>query len=160
MLPAAVPAGGGSAAVCAENGKLYADDTPVPVLLPGNKKTKTGRLWTYVRDDRNAGSMQPAAVWFAYSPDRKGLTPQSHLVGRMRGVKSTMSMSVRLRGTSAREAGRAASVGTTTKGNPAAKRVGKLAAGKYENAVATLRTGEGVRLCADCEPLHVLCRGG
>lgn len=63
------------------NGKLHADDTPVPVLLPGNKKTKTGRLWTYVRDDRNAGSMQPAAVWFAYSPDRKGLHPQSHLAG-------------------------------------------------------------------------------
>ena len=37
------------------DGKLHADDTPVPVLLPGNKKTKTGRLWTYVRDDRNAG---------------------------------------------------------------------------------------------------------
>ncbi|WP_153070183.1 IS66 family transposase, partial [Escherichia coli] len=28
------------------DGKLHADDTPVPVLLPGNKKTKTGRLWT------------------------------------------------------------------------------------------------------------------
>jgi transposase len=38
------------------DGKLHADDTPVQVLLPGNKKTKTGRLWTYVRDDRNAGS--------------------------------------------------------------------------------------------------------
>ncbi|EGR71288.1 putative transposase ORF 1, IS66 family protein, partial [Escherichia coli O104:H4 str. LB226692] len=38
------------------DGKLHADDMPVPVLLPGNKKTKTGRLWTYVRDDRNAGS--------------------------------------------------------------------------------------------------------
>src|SRR5881396_993999 len=33
-------------------GKLHADDTPVPVLAPGNGKTKTGRLWTYVRDDR------------------------------------------------------------------------------------------------------------
>ena len=61
------------------DGKLHADDTPVPVLLPGNKKTKTGRLWTYVRDDRNAGSEQPPAVWFAYSPDRKGVHPQSHL---------------------------------------------------------------------------------
>lgn len=60
-------------------GKLHADDTPVPVLLPGNKKTKTGRLWVYVRDDRNAGSSQPPAVWFAYSPDRKGIHPQSHL---------------------------------------------------------------------------------
>ena len=32
--------------------KLHADDTPLPVLAPGNGKTKTGRLWTYVRDDR------------------------------------------------------------------------------------------------------------
>src|SRR5205814_3647905 len=32
--------------------KIHADDTPVPVLAPGNGKTKTGRLWTYVRDDR------------------------------------------------------------------------------------------------------------
>ncbi|EBB0023807.1 IS66 family transposase [Salmonella enterica] len=63
------------------DGKLHADDTPVPVLLPGNKKTKTGRLWTYVRDDRNAGSPLAPAVWFAYSPDRKGLHPQTHLAG-------------------------------------------------------------------------------
>jgi transposase len=35
--------------------KLHADDTPVPVLAPGNGKTKMGRLWTYVRDDRPAG---------------------------------------------------------------------------------------------------------
>ncbi|MDZ3235572.1 IS66 family transposase, partial [Klebsiella quasipneumoniae] len=30
--------------------KLHTDDTPVPVLAPGRKKTKTGRIWTYVRD--------------------------------------------------------------------------------------------------------------
>src|ERR1700675_793523 len=59
--------------------KLHADDTPVPVLAPGNGKTKTGRLWTYVRDDRPAGEATPAAVWFAYSPDRKGEHPQAHL---------------------------------------------------------------------------------
>jgi transposase len=47
--------------------KIHADDTPVPVLAPGNGKTKTGRLWTYVRDDRPAGSVEPPAVWFAYS---------------------------------------------------------------------------------------------
>ncbi|HCT8216031.1 TPA: IS66 family transposase, partial [Klebsiella pneumoniae] len=63
------------------DGKLHADDTPVQVLLPGNKKTKTGRLWTYVRDDRNAGSALAPAVWFAYSPDRKGIHPQTHLAG-------------------------------------------------------------------------------
>ncbi|MGT0311308.1 transposase, partial [Shigella flexneri] len=45
-----------------EAGKVHADDTPVKVLAPGNGKTKTGRLWVYVRDDRNAGSSLPAAV--------------------------------------------------------------------------------------------------
>ena len=59
--------------------KLHADDTPVPVLAPGHGKTKTGRLWTYVRDDRPAGDVTPAAVWFAYTPDRKGEHPQAHL---------------------------------------------------------------------------------
>ena len=59
--------------------KLHADDTPVPVLAPGNGKTKTGRLWTYVRDDRPAGDATPAAVWFAYTPDRKGEHPRAHL---------------------------------------------------------------------------------
>ena len=59
--------------------KLHGDDVPVPVLEPGNGKTKTGRLWTYVRDDRPAGSQAPSAVWFAYSPDRKGEHPAEHL---------------------------------------------------------------------------------
>jgi transposase len=61
--------------------KLHADDTPIPVLAPGNGKTKTARLWTYVRDDRPSGDTAPAAVWFAYSPDRKGIHPQNHLAG-------------------------------------------------------------------------------
>ena len=30
---------------------LHADDTPVPVLDPGRGQTKTGRLWTAVRDE-------------------------------------------------------------------------------------------------------------
>src|SRR6266568_4542296 len=59
--------------------KLHADDTPVPVLAPGNGKTKTGRLWTYVRDDRPWGDQRPPAVWFAYTPDRKGEHPIAHL---------------------------------------------------------------------------------
>ncbi|MFC7517624.1 IS66 family transposase [Herbaspirillum sp. GCM10030257] len=65
--------------------KLHADDTPVPVLAPGCGKTKTGRLWTYVRDDRPSGSSIAPAVWFAYTPDRKGMHPQSHLAN-YRGV--------------------------------------------------------------------------
>jgi len=59
--------------------KIHADDTPVPVLAPGNGKTKTGRLWTYVRDDRPAGLGTAPAVWFAYSEDRKGEHPRRHL---------------------------------------------------------------------------------
>ncbi len=60
-------------------GKLHADDTPVPVLAPGTGKTKLGRLWAYVRDDRPAGDLAAPAVWFAYSPDRKGEHPHRHL---------------------------------------------------------------------------------
>ena len=59
--------------------KVHADDTPVPVLCPGRGTTRQGRLWTYVRDDRPSGSNDPAAVWFAYSPDRKGEHPRRHL---------------------------------------------------------------------------------
>ena len=53
----------------------------MPVLAPGNGKTKTGRLWTYVRDDRPATDPTPPAVWFAYTPDRKGEHPRRHLNG-------------------------------------------------------------------------------
>lgn len=58
--------------------KLHGDDTPVPVLAPG-RKTREGRLWTYVRDDRPGGSKDPPAVVFRYSPDRKGEHPREHL---------------------------------------------------------------------------------
>lgn len=66
-------------------GKVHTDDTPVPVQAPGSGKTRTGRLWVYVRDDRNTGSSLPPAVWFAYSADRKGEHPQRHL-SEYRGV--------------------------------------------------------------------------
>ncbi|VWC96083.1 putative transposase [Burkholderia contaminans] len=60
-------------------GKVHADDTPQPVLAPGNGRTKTGRLWVYVRDDRPSSSDEPPAVWFAYTSDRRGEHPQQHL---------------------------------------------------------------------------------
>lgn len=65
--------------------KVHADDTPVKVLAPGNGKTKTGRLWTYVRDDRPSGSHSPPAAWYRYSPDRKGEHPQHHL-NKFKGI--------------------------------------------------------------------------
>jgi transposase len=49
------------------------------LLAPGNGKTKTGRLWTYVRDDRPAGEPTAPDVWFAYSEDRRGEHPRQHL---------------------------------------------------------------------------------
>jgi transposase len=59
--------------------RIHADDTTVPVLAKG--KTRTGRLWTYVRDDRPfAGPDPPAAVLF-YSRDRGGEHPEQHLAG-------------------------------------------------------------------------------
>lgn len=58
---------------------LHGDDTPVPVLAPGAGKTKTGRLWTYVRDERPHGGERPPGAMFFYSPDRKGERPIAHL---------------------------------------------------------------------------------
>ena len=60
---------------------LHADDTPVPVLDPGRGKTKTGRLWVLVRDERPWASPAPPAVTYLYSPDRKGEHARALLEG-------------------------------------------------------------------------------
>ena len=57
--------------------RIHADDTTVPVLAKG--KTHTGRLWTYVRDDRPFGGHDPPAAAFFYSRDRGGQHPELHL---------------------------------------------------------------------------------
>jgi transposase len=57
--------------------RIHADDTTVPVLAKG--KTRTGRLWTYVRDDRPFAGPDPPAAAFFYSPDRGGAHPEGHL---------------------------------------------------------------------------------
>ena len=58
---------------------IFADDTPVSVQAPGSGRTKTGRVWTYVRDERPwAGEASPAA-WYQYTPDRTGHWPARHL---------------------------------------------------------------------------------
>jgi transposase len=59
--------------------KLHVDDTPVPVLAPGTGKTKTGRLWVYLRDERPFGGLAPPAVVYRYSPDRKAGHPRAQL---------------------------------------------------------------------------------
>ena len=60
-------------------GRVHGDDANVPVLAKG--KTITGRLWTYVRDDRPFGGPAPPAAVFYYSPDRGGEHPNKHLAG-------------------------------------------------------------------------------
>jgi transposase len=67
------------------SGKLFADDTPVPVLDPGRGRTKIGRLWVYVRDDRPWSGPDPPAALYLFSPDRKGERPAAHLAG-FRGI--------------------------------------------------------------------------
>ena len=58
---------------------IFADDTPVGVQAPGSGKTKTGRVWAYVRDERPwSGDAQPA-TWYRFTPDRKGKWPLAHL---------------------------------------------------------------------------------
>jgi transposase len=61
--------------------KLFADDTPMPVLDPGRGRTKTGRLWVYARDDRPWGGPEPPAALYLYSPDRRAERPAAHLCG-------------------------------------------------------------------------------
>ena len=57
--------------------RIHADETTVKVQAKG--QCRTGRLWTYVRDDRPFGGADPPAAAFFYSPDRSGKHPEEHL---------------------------------------------------------------------------------
>lgn len=57
---------------------MHADGILIPVLRPGNGKTSTARLWTYVCDNRPRGDSTRPSLWFAQMPDRKGIHPQAH----------------------------------------------------------------------------------
>ena len=61
--------------------RVHVDDTPVPVLAPGASKTKTVRLWAYLRDERPYAGTAPPAVFYRYSPDRRAEHPRQHLAG-------------------------------------------------------------------------------
>jgi transposase len=67
------------------SGKIFADDTPIPVLDPGRGRTKMGRLWVYTRDDRPWSGLDPPAAVYFYSADRKAERPALHLEA-FRGV--------------------------------------------------------------------------
>ena len=59
--------------------RIHADDTTVPVLA--KMKTRTGRIWVYLRDDRPFGGKDPPAAFLRYSPSRHGEYPRAHLEG-------------------------------------------------------------------------------
>lgn len=58
---------------------IFADDTPIKMQAPGNGRTKTARIWTYVRDDRPWAGDDPPAAWYRFTVDRKGAHPAEHL---------------------------------------------------------------------------------
>ena len=62
-----------------QSSHIHGDDTPIKVLAPGANKTKTGRLWTYVRDGRASGDNTPPAVCYFYEENRRGEKPFNHL---------------------------------------------------------------------------------
>ena len=61
--------------------KLFADETPCPVLDPGRGRTKKGYLWAIARDDRPWGNSDPPAVAYTYAPGRGAEHVQRMLAG-------------------------------------------------------------------------------
>jgi transposase len=59
--------------------RVHADDTPIPMLSPGRGRTQTARFWAYLRDDRPFGGPDPPAVFYEFTPDRRGEHPQRRL---------------------------------------------------------------------------------
>ena len=58
---------------------IHTDDTPIAVLAPGNGKTRTGRIWIYLVDERPWQGIRAPAAYYRFSPDRKGERPRDHL---------------------------------------------------------------------------------
>lgn len=51
------------------------------LIIWGHKKTKTARVWTYVRDERPWSGQSPPYAWYQFTIDRKGEHPENHLAG-------------------------------------------------------------------------------
>jgi len=69
------------AAVLKRSGKLFADETTMPVLAPSTGKTKKGFIWAMLRDDRPWGGADPPGVVFTYAPGRAGIHAETMLKG-------------------------------------------------------------------------------
>lgn len=58
---------------------IFADDTTTKMQAPGTGKTKTARIWAYVRDETPWNGGAPPAAWYKFTPDRRGKWPAEHL---------------------------------------------------------------------------------
>ena len=68
-----------------EGERIFADETTLPTLAPGARKTKTAWLWAYARDDRPFGGTGPPMVAYRFEDSRSGDCAARHL-GDYRGV--------------------------------------------------------------------------
>jgi len=62
-------------------GKIFCDDTPLPVLDHSRKRTRIGRIWCYALDDRPWNGSAPPVLVYLYAPDRRGSHLEDHLGG-------------------------------------------------------------------------------
>ena len=60
---------------------LGLDETTVRVLDPGRGKTKTGYMWTMVRDERSWSGADPPGGVYEYAPGRSGKHGEKLLEG-------------------------------------------------------------------------------
>jgi len=72
-------------AIVLGSARVFADETPLPVLDPGRGRTKQGYLWAVARDDRPWGGTDPPAVVYRYAPGR-GQQHADTLLGGYRGI--------------------------------------------------------------------------
>lgn len=61
--------------------RLFADETVLPTLSPGNGKVLHNYLWAYVKDDRPFGGGDPPIVVYQFEDGRSGDRPKRHLAG-------------------------------------------------------------------------------
>jgi transposase len=61
--------------------RVFADETTLPTLAPGNGKTQKAWLWAYARDDRPYGGAGPPMVAYRFEDSRSGDCVKRHLIG-------------------------------------------------------------------------------
>ena len=60
---------------------LHTSNRVYPIRAHGTGRTRTGRLWLYLRDERVWGSPVPPAACFRFTADRSGAHARAHLAG-------------------------------------------------------------------------------